>query len=152
VDAESGAADIRFVAGNRKLTIVYATIVNDKCDLLALAAGGTCTFGVKVATEDQAPGMGGLTADYTVTAGVFYNANDSVETTLKTHLVAPVFVPEPGTWILLIMGATPLFLASRRDRTLRAMGEPRYGPNSAGEKGAACFFARNPSERPDSDE
>jgi hypothetical protein len=69
VDAESGAPDIVFVAGNRKLIVVYATIVNDKCQLLALAAGGMCTFGVKVVTEDQAPGVGGLTADYTVTWG-----------------------------------------------------------------------------------
>jgi hypothetical protein len=44
VDAGTPAPDIRFVAGNRKLTIVQTTIVNDKCDLLALAAGGTCTF------------------------------------------------------------------------------------------------------------
>lgn len=124
-DVDAGTApDIRFVAGNRKLTIVQTTIVNDKCDLLALAAGGTCTFGVRVSTYDQAPGMGGLTADYTVTWGVSYNNDsDSVETTLKTHIVAPVFVPEPRTWILLIMGATPLFLARRRNRTLR-MAEP----------------------------
>ena len=114
VDAESPAADIWFVAGNRSLTIVYATIVNDKCDLPKLAAGGACAFGVKVVTEDQAPGIGGLTADYTVTPGVFYNDNDSVETTLKTHIVAPVFVPERGTWILLVMGATSLVLAGRR--------------------------------------
>ena len=53
--------------------------------------------------------MGGLTADYTVTPGVFYNDNDSVETTLKTHIVAPVFVPEPETWVLLIMGGGDAF-------------------------------------------
>jgi hypothetical protein len=52
VDAET-APDIRFVAGNRKLTIVQTTIVNDKCGLLALAAGGTCTFGIRFSTEDQ---------------------------------------------------------------------------------------------------
>jgi hypothetical protein len=47
-DVDAGTVpDIRFVAGNRKLTIVQTTIVNDKCDLLALAAGGTCTFGVR---------------------------------------------------------------------------------------------------------
>jgi PEP-CTERM motif len=121
VDAETGAPDIRFVAGNKKLIIVYATIFNDKCDgLPALAAGGSCTFSVKVATDDEAAGMGGLSADYTVTWGVFYDPNDIVETTLKTHLVAPVFVPEPGTWVLLIMGATALFpFARRRDRTIR---------------------------------
>jgi hypothetical protein len=67
VDAESGAPDIVFVAGNKKLIVVYATIFNDKCDgLLALAAGGSCTFSVKVATDDEAAG---LTADYTVTWG-----------------------------------------------------------------------------------
>jgi len=119
VDAGTPAPDIRFVAGNRKLTIVQTTIVNDKCDLLALAAGGTCTFGIRISTDDQAPGMGGLTADYTVTPGVFYNDNDSVETTLKTHIVAPVFVPEPETWVLLIIGATTLFVVRRRDRTIR---------------------------------
>ena len=83
-----------------------------------------------VATDDEAAGMGGLTADYTVTWGVFYNANDIVETTLKTHLVAPVFVPEPGTWILLIAGATALFLARQRDRTPRIA--QRLPPASAG--------------------
>jgi hypothetical protein len=114
VDAETAAADIVFVAGNKKLTVVYATIVNNKCDLLKLAAGGSCTFGVKVATEDEAAGMGGLTADYTVTPGVFDNDNDSVEVTLKTHLVAPVFVPEPGTWILLIIGTAALFPLARK--------------------------------------
>jgi hypothetical protein len=97
VDTGTPAPDIRFVAGNKKLTIVQTTILNDKCDLPALAAGATCTFGLRVSTDDQAPGMGGLTADYTVTPGVFYNDNDSVETILKTHIVAPVFVPEPGT-------------------------------------------------------
>ena len=86
-----------------------------------------CTFGLKVVTEDQAPGMGGLTADYTVTPGVFFNANDSVETTLKTHIVAPVFVPEPRTWILLIMGAAMLFLAKWRELALKTV---RHRPST----------------------
>jgi hypothetical protein len=121
-----GSTIILLVAGNDKLVIVKDVVVNDKCDLLMLAAGGSCTFGLKIFTEDEALGAGGLTADYTVSPTVFYNDNNSVSVTLKARLVAPVFVPEPGAWMLLIVGSAAVLLAKAKLVTAGFMGRRRW--------------------------
>ena len=64
---------IKFDLGNQNLAVVDDKIVNDKCNVPKLGAGGSCTFGLEVLTKDLNPGGGGGNrADWFVTVGGIY--------------------------------------------------------------------------------
>jgi hypothetical protein len=111
---------IKFDLGNQNLAVVDDKIVNDKCDVPKLGAGGSCTFGLEVLTKDLNPGGGGGNrADWFVTVGGIYFQPDFELVTgrVTTRVFAPSATPEPATWVLMIAGAMMLFVVRRKFQT-----------------------------------
>jgi|HubBroStandDraft_4_1064222.scaffolds.fasta_scaffold354705_1 hypothetical protein len=111
---------IKFDLGNQNLAVVDDKIVNDKCNVPKLGAGGSCTFGLEVLTKDLNPGGGGGNrADWFVTVGGIYFQPDFELVTgrVTTRVFAPSATPEPATWVLMIAGAMMLFVVRRKFQT-----------------------------------
>jgi hypothetical protein len=109
---------IKFDLGNQNLAVVDDKIVNGKCNVPKLGAGGSCTFGLEVLTKDLNPG-GGNRADWFVTVGGIYFQPDFELVTgrVTTRVFAPSATPEPATWALMIAGAMMLFVVRRKFQT-----------------------------------
>ena len=120
VSAVKLGTGIQFDAGNQNLAVIDDKIVNDKCGVPKLGAGGSCAFGLEVLTKNLNPGGGGGDhADWFVTVGGIYFQPDfeTVTGRVTTRVFAPSATPEPATWVLMIAGAMMLFVVRRKFQT-----------------------------------